>query len=1281
MVTRVYKKTIEGQEKAERLLARQKRRENKLTVDNYMNFNLQLGQGTDNALSNSTYGFNPITRYRVLLEWIHRGSWLGGVAIDVSAEDSVRGGIEIHSLSPKDTARLQNALVAKGIWKSYARLKKWGKLYGGAIGVYLIDGQRLDTPLDIDTVGTGQFKGLAVLDRWQVQPTLNQDGLVEAYGPDLGMPKYYIVNNDAPMLRGQKIHYTRVIRHIGVELPFYQAILEQFWGISVLERLYDRLVAFDSATSGIAQYIHKMHIRVIKIDKYRQIQAGGGKMLQGFIRFMEDMRRRQSNEGITIIDSTDEYVTFNSNISSGISEALLQLGQQLAGALQMPLVRLFGQSPGGLGSNGDSELRTYYEGVAQGQERDDRVPITNICILTARSENIKIKPDEFGFNFRSLYQLSDEEKSGVFDRDTRAILEAYSTGVITKAVALLELRQLGRYTNRWTNITDEEIKEAENEPPQAALEDLTPKLSKLEKVNAPQQVKQSPKQLSAPSGADKPKKSKDSFDISRALVSMKRITQIIRDETPMITLFGLPVVIECNKGEKRWEDGPDWPCRYGFICNALATDGDELDCFVGDDLTATEAYVLNHNDGEGDFEELKVMLGFNSIKDALRVYEESYGRRAGNYSLTIALKDFAHWQARADLTKPIVPLLNNRGTAIDVWEEGKHPRNPQGEFSESGGGSAKKLRGAFPEGARGEHYAMQLSESEPYIFSAVERAERLDKVQAALEADENTDKLRSLMEFATQDIDFLAKKLDLNKEQTTPVEIALKDAFDISRDLTGAFDRKDAEEFKSLLPRFKTFLEEAAHARIELARKRLAPKAFENWAENHEFKSVRGFANDKQFVEAEHPRNKEGEFTEKGSSGTSKAKTKKSKSVTKKTEKPAAPPKKKAPLKSQLYAKVQELGLEKGVEGKYKKATNAKLMALLAASQGWKPENPKDLKGLNPFINIPELKEIKSFISKIDFPTKEQVAAIELETKEKKKAAELETKEKNKAEAAVKKDEWKLKKELWALQAKAHVLGMIGFYGIQDPVKLQAEIDKYVKEIGSTATYNNPAVKPQPFKITSPTPQQKKALKYYTDGGYDAINRILREGNNGLSKKEAEALTETVHYLDEILDNGAFKKPMYRGISVNVMNALKAQTSGFKEGTVISDAGYGSFSSSESFAKGWKPILIRAAGGGKGCVDISSQSEHKHEKEVLVTRGMQMKIKKWNPDTNTLDVELIGAVKTKIGTKDGESEGMPDLGDFTELGGLWDLDIGEQTPLQERWSIDEEDPNFFTVRA
>jgi len=44
-----------------------------LTADSFQNFSLNLGLGTNNALSDSTYGFLPVTRDRTLLEWIYRG--------------------------------------------------------------------------------------------------------------------------------------------------------------------------------------------------------------------------------------------------------------------------------------------------------------------------------------------------------------------------------------------------------------------------------------------------------------------------------------------------------------------------------------------------------------------------------------------------------------------------------------------------------------------------------------------------------------------------------------------------------------------------------------------------------------------------------------------------------------------------------------------------------------------------------------------------------------------------------------------------------------------------------------------------------------------------------------------------------------------------------------------------------------------------------------------------------------------------------------------------------
>ena len=44
MVVKVYKKTINAQERAERQLARDKKRKDKLTTDSFMNFTLQLGK-------------------------------------------------------------------------------------------------------------------------------------------------------------------------------------------------------------------------------------------------------------------------------------------------------------------------------------------------------------------------------------------------------------------------------------------------------------------------------------------------------------------------------------------------------------------------------------------------------------------------------------------------------------------------------------------------------------------------------------------------------------------------------------------------------------------------------------------------------------------------------------------------------------------------------------------------------------------------------------------------------------------------------------------------------------------------------------------------------------------------------------------------------------------------------------------------------------------------------------------------------------------------------------
>lgn len=457
------------------------------TSDGFQNVAARLGVGTDNLSSASTYALNPITRQRAQLEWMYRGSWLVGQAVDCVAEDMTRAGIDLTSdIDPEDLDKISSGFERRCIWQVLNETIKWSRLYGGAIAVLLIDGQDVATPLRPETVGRGAFKGIVCLDRWVVIPSVND--MVEEFGPHLGKPAYYDVTVSAPALSGKRIHYSRVIRLEGVDLPYWQKVAEYGWGLSVVERIYDRLVAFDSTTQGAAQLVHKAHLRTVSVESLRDILASGGPAEAALIRMFEMIRVMQSTEGLTLIDAKDKFET-HSYTFAGLSDLLLQFAQQLSGALQIPLVRLFGQSPEGLNATGESDVRNYYDGVAQQQESKLRHGVEVILGLIYRSDIGGDPPGDLSCSFNSLWQMSETERATIAVGITGAVIQAYQEGLVDKASALKELRQSADVTGVWSNITDEDIQRAEEEPPPAPEvseieEPPTTKLSGLLDVSA-----------------------------------------------------------------------------------------------------------------------------------------------------------------------------------------------------------------------------------------------------------------------------------------------------------------------------------------------------------------------------------------------------------------------------------------------------------------------------------------------------------------------------------------------------------------------------------------------------------------------------------------------------------------------------------------------------------------------------------------------------------------------------------------------------------------------------
>lgn len=435
----------------------------KFTADSFQNFAARVGLGAGSQHDQSTYSANYLSRNRLLVESMYRSSWVVGQVVDVVADDMTREGINMRGLqSPEDAEEINQELDRLQVWDKLNKTIKWSRLYGGAIAVMMIDGQNVSTPLNINTVAKDQFKGLIVLDRWMVVPSL--EDLVTEYGPYYGMPRYYDVITDSVGLCNQKIHYSRVIRMDGVELPYWQAIAENLWGQSVIERLEDRLTIFDSATLGAGQLVYKAHLRTYKVKGLREIIAKGGRLYDALVKQIQQIRQWQSNEGMTLMDAEDTFETHQYSFS-GLDNLLMQFGQQIAGATGIPLVRLFGQSPAGFSATGESDLSNYYDNINQQQEGRMRTPLQTLLAVVSLSKLGKALPNSFKFDFASLWQIDEKVKADVANTVAQAVTTVEESGLISRKTALKELRQSSEVTGIFSHITDEEIEAADDDPP------------------------------------------------------------------------------------------------------------------------------------------------------------------------------------------------------------------------------------------------------------------------------------------------------------------------------------------------------------------------------------------------------------------------------------------------------------------------------------------------------------------------------------------------------------------------------------------------------------------------------------------------------------------------------------------------------------------------------------------------------------------------------------------------------------------------------------------------
>lgn len=152
-----------------------------------------------------------------------------------------------------------------------------------------------------------------------------------------------------------------------------------------------------------------------------------------------------------LLDQDNEVYDRKSIAFSGLSQIMEQFMVWTAGAAEMPVTELWGQSAAGLNSTGDGDLKTYHgtiKGKQDGQMRRDLERLDEVLIRSA----IGTYPEDIEFEWNPLYQKSSVEEAQEDLADAQADQINIESGVIRPSHAMRRAQAKGRYA-----ITDEQI--------------------------------------------------------------------------------------------------------------------------------------------------------------------------------------------------------------------------------------------------------------------------------------------------------------------------------------------------------------------------------------------------------------------------------------------------------------------------------------------------------------------------------------------------------------------------------------------------------------------------------------------------------------------------------------------------------------------------------------------------------------------------------------------------------------------------------------------------------
>lgn len=396
------------------------------------------------------------------LDALYRTDWLAGKVVDIIPNDMTREWRLFTKVDTTIAEMLKNEEDRLGLVGKFNLAHKWARLYGTAFIVLSVDdGLEPDKPLNMNSIKKGGLRHVNVIDRHRIN-TADQIPIVDPMSSKFGLPEFYRFADTSV-----KIHHSRILRFDGVQLPFDEFRRNNYFSDSVLDRLYESLINFNTVTQGTASMVFETNVDIVKVKGLMQyLQTAEGEALLRKRFALAGMLKSFNN--MMLLDSEEDFQT-KTNTFAGLPDLIARYGHILASGADVPATRLLGEAASGFNATGEGDLKNYYDKIRADQVTEYKPKLDYFDDIMAKSLGLSESLD-LSYEFKPLFQMTPEQQATL--EKTRAERDKlyYDMNVIDEVIIAKELQQDSTYTN----VTEKYVKELEtyvNEQPETTSED------------------------------------------------------------------------------------------------------------------------------------------------------------------------------------------------------------------------------------------------------------------------------------------------------------------------------------------------------------------------------------------------------------------------------------------------------------------------------------------------------------------------------------------------------------------------------------------------------------------------------------------------------------------------------------------------------------------------------------------------------------------------------------------------------------------------------------------